>query len=113
MLALVIPFHILEVDDSGLENVESALCVEGLKMLAKCDVHALNSGFLHVDDGPADQSCANPLVLVLRADHEVQEKSICDPVTEDGHVRDEQAVLVPHRVVGIVCGQDLLVVTCS
>ena len=110
-MALVMPRHILEVDDSSLEDVESALCVEGLKVLVECDVHALNSGSLHVDNSPANQSRPYPLVLALRADQEVQEESICDPVTEDGHVRNEQAVLVPHCVVGIVRGQDPPVVS--
>jgi hypothetical protein len=53
-LAILIPFHILEVDDPTLEDVESTLCIKRFEIVVEGDLYAPDSGFLQVPNGFED-----------------------------------------------------------
>ena len=72
LLRPIVPFHMLEVNNPCLNNMEPALSVEGFKTIFKGDMNTLNPGCFNVGDNPMDHTCPDPHVLLLRVNGEIQ-----------------------------------------
>jgi len=101
--------HFLEVNDSSAEDVEAALRVEGLQVVIERDLDASDASPLQVGNGACHKASAQTRLLAFGMNHEVEKKSVRDPVTEHRHVPDKSAVAPARRVVCVVLAQDAFV----
>jgi hypothetical protein len=70
-LALLIPCHVLEVNDAAFEDVKSAPRIEWLKIVRESNLYAPHSGFLQVSNRSANDASAKPVLPALWMDGQI------------------------------------------